>query len=106
MGSTFALSLLGGTTLSLLLGALGVDAPLLWWLVSLCVVLMTLGSAVWDRSVPAVAMTCAMTLTAAVPAMLFQNIILFAIAYLVLQGLSALVALTVLLHWPYLSPRR
>lgn len=103
MGRTFGLSLLAGLALGLLLRVVGVAASLLWWLVSLCIVLMTISGAVWRRSMPVLAMTCAITVAAGLPAVLLQSIMLFAIASLVLLGVSALVALTVLINWPSLS---
>jgi serine/threonine protein kinase len=103
MASASGLSLLTGLALGILLRVLGVTSPVLWWLVPLCLVLSALGGAAWRRILPVFALTCAITVAAALPAVLLQSITLFAVASLVLQGLNALVALSVLLNWSFLS---
>ena len=99
MFNTFALSLLAGAILGILLRVLGVNSQALWLFVSLSMALIAFGGAAWWKSNTIFFLVCAITIGTALLGLIFQSLVFCAVAYFICLGISALVALTGMIHY-------
>ena len=91
----FAFDLLVGMALCVILYIVGVQPQSIWFLFTLCIILIPLGSAFIRKSYPTFFLTITIVIVAALPAVIFHSLILFVSVYLFLLAVSLLLALTV-----------
>lgn len=94
----FSSSLLIGTALGVVLYVLGIPLQLMWFVFVLCIVLVPLAGALFERSYPTFFLTASMVILAAIPAVAAHSLVPFVSIYLVLLLVSLLLALTARLH--------
>lgn len=99
ISALFALDLSAGFVLGMVSYALGLAPQLLWLLLPLCLVLISLGGALVRRNFPIFWLTCGIVMIAALPAIMFHSLALFALLYMLLLLLSLPAAFATSIHF-------
>jgi serine/threonine protein kinase len=98
--SLFTFDFFAGSATGMALYELKVTPQLLWMLLSLSLVLFTLGGALVMRSRALFLLACGLTIVIALPAMSFHSFALFVALYGILLILGAMVAFATSIHFP------
>jgi serine/threonine protein kinase len=92
ISALFAFDLFAGFVLGMISYAFGVAPQLLWILLSLSLVLISLGGALIIRNRALLWLTCGLTIVAALPGIVFHSFALFALLTMILLLLGLMVA--------------
>jgi serine/threonine protein kinase len=92
ISSLFAFDIFAGVVLGMISYTLGLAPQLLWTLLSLCLVVISLGGALIMRSRALFLLVCGLTIVAALPGIIFHSAALFVLCYMILVLLGLPVA--------------